>query len=106
MRILKKLAILLPTKVCHAKIVDTHDTTMALKASAKFALGLLRIWADGTEALVHRGEQEMSFVCLECGYKFRSAVTAENAAFRDGCPSCGGTDIDLDTGEVRKVSRE
>jgi len=42
----------------------------------------------------------MSFVCLECGHKFRSAVTAENAAFRDGCPSCGGTDIDLDVLET------
>jgi len=48
----------------------------------------------------------MTFVCLECGYKFRSAVTAENAAFRDGCPSCGGTDIDLDVGEVRRVKQE
>jgi predicted nucleic acid-binding Zn-ribbon protein len=48
----------------------------------------------------------MSFVCLECGYKFRSAVTAENAAFRDGCPSCGGTDIDLDVNETRQVPQK
>ena len=48
----------------------------------------------------------LGFVCLECGYKFRSAVTAENAALREGCPSCGGIDIDLDVGEARRVKQE
>ena len=37
----------------------------------------------------------MSFVCLECGKKFKSAKAAENAA-NNGCPKCGGVDIDID----------
>jgi hypothetical protein len=35
------------------------------------------------------------FACQECGRKFRTAGAAERAA-SDGCPGCGGVDIDLD----------
>jgi hypothetical protein len=35
------------------------------------------------------------FVCLECGRKFKTAQAAEKAA-NDGCPKCGGVDIDID----------
>ena len=36
------------------------------------------------------------FACQECGHKFRTVKAAERAAFGDaGCPSCGGSDIDL-----------
>lgn len=35
------------------------------------------------------------YVCLECGKKFKSEKAAERAT-DDGCPKCGGTDIDLD----------
>ena len=38
------------------------------------------------------------WVCLECGKKFKTAASAEKAA-NDGCPKCGGLDIDIDTGE-------
>ena len=38
------------------------------------------------------------FKCLECGRKFRTAKAAEKAA-NDGCPGCGGVDIDLDVEE-------
>ena len=34
------------------------------------------------------------FCCLECGRVFRSVRAAERAA-HDGCPGCGGVDIDL-----------
>ena len=34
------------------------------------------------------------FSCLECGKRFRSPAAAESAA-NDGCPRCGGVDIDL-----------
>ena len=37
------------------------------------------------------------FKCLECGKKFKTTRAAEKAA-SDGCPQCGGVDIDLDTG--------
>lgn len=33
--------------------------------------------------------------CLECGRKFRTTKAAEKAA-SDGCPNCGGVDIDVD----------
>ncbi len=37
----------------------------------------------------------MSFQCLECGYRFPSTAAAERAGCGDdGCPGCGGTDID------------
>ena len=35
------------------------------------------------------------FVCLECGRKFRTVKAARSAA-NNGCPNCGGVDIDLD----------
>ncbi len=36
------------------------------------------------------------FKCQECGHKFKSVAAAERATFGDeGCPGCGGTDIDL-----------
>ena len=35
------------------------------------------------------------WVCLECGKKFATARSAERAA-NNGCPKCGGVDIDLD----------
>jgi predicted nucleic acid-binding Zn-ribbon protein len=33
------------------------------------------------------------FKCAECGHKFRSVEAAEWAAFRNGCPTCKGSDI-------------
>jgi predicted nucleic acid-binding Zn-ribbon protein len=36
------------------------------------------------------------YACLECGRKFRTTKAAEKAV-NDGCPGCGGSDIDLDT---------
>lgn len=37
----------------------------------------------------------MAFQCMECGYRFRSVAAAERAAFGDdGCPGCGGSDVD------------
>ena len=35
------------------------------------------------------------FACNECGHKFRTIKAAEKAAFGpDGCPKCGGADIE------------
>jgi DNA-directed RNA polymerase subunit RPC12/RpoP len=35
------------------------------------------------------------FKCQECGRKFKTVRSAEKAS-KDGCPGCGGVDIDLD----------
>lgn len=35
------------------------------------------------------------FACQECGKKFRTVSAAERAS-NDGCPKCGGVDVDLD----------
>jgi hypothetical protein len=36
------------------------------------------------------------FYCQECGHAFRTVKAAERASFGpDGCPNCGGADIDL-----------
>jgi len=37
------------------------------------------------------------FACMECGHKFKTVKAAEKASFGpNGCPKCGGSDIDLD----------
>lgn len=35
------------------------------------------------------------FKCQECGRKFKTAKAAQRAS-NNGCPGCGGVDIDLD----------
>ena len=40
------------------------------------------------------------FKCQECGKRFKTVRAAERASL-DGCPKCGGCDIDLDTDTVR-----
>lgn len=35
------------------------------------------------------------FACMECGRKFSTTKAAQNAS-NNGCPKCGGVDIDLD----------
>jgi len=32
--------------------------------------------------------------CQECGHRFRTVRAAERASM-DGCPKCGGVDVDL-----------
>ena len=44
------------------------------------------------------------FKCLECGRKFRTTKAAERAA-NDGCPNCGGVDIDLDVEEREQAEQ-
>ena len=46
------------------------------------------------------------YCCLECGRKFKTIAAAERAA-DNGCPKCGGVDIDLDSRltEIRNRSR-
>lgn len=39
------------------------------------------------------------FECLECGKKFKTVAAAEKASM-DGCPKCGGVDIDFSTSYV------
>jgi predicted nucleic acid-binding Zn-ribbon protein len=34
------------------------------------------------------------YACMECGRLFRNVQSAERAV-RNGCPKCGGVDIDL-----------
>jgi DNA-directed RNA polymerase subunit RPC12/RpoP len=47
-----------------------------------------------------RRKQEVGWVCLECGRKFRSAEAAERASLL-GCPNCNSSDIDLNTGDIQ-----
>jgi len=41
-----------------------------------------------------RVKREAEWRCQECGKKFYSVAAAERASF-NGCPKCGGVDIDL-----------
>lgn len=35
------------------------------------------------------------FACMECGKKFKTVSAAQRAS-NNGCPKCGGVDVDLD----------
>lgn len=40
------------------------------------------------------------FACMECGKRFYSVGAAERGSFGDdGCPGCGGSDIDIYAGK-------
>jgi predicted nucleic acid-binding Zn-ribbon protein len=41
-----------------------------------------------------------TFACQECGKKFKTTTAAERAML-DGCPKCGGCDIDVDTPDLK-----
>jgi hypothetical protein len=43
------------------------------------------------------------FACLECGKKFRTARAACKASL-NGCPKCGGVDIDIDLEKGRHTA--
>lgn len=43
-----------------------------------------------------------TFCCQECGRKFKTTKAAEKASM-NGCPKCGGCDIDVDI--ARQVVR-
>lgn len=45
------------------------------------------------------------FSCMECGHKFRTVRAAEKA-FSQGCPKCGGSDIDLTPVKAKPKSKE
>lgn len=45
------------------------------------------------------------YACQECGHKFRTTKAAERAA-NDGCPKCGGVDVDLDVEDQRARVRK
>jgi predicted nucleic acid-binding Zn-ribbon protein len=41
------------------------------------------------------------FACQECGHRFKTIAAAERASFGpNGCPKCGGSDIDLGVRDV------
>lgn len=42
---------------------------------------------------LRRRKAAKSFECMECGRKM-TLRQAENAVYGDGCPKCGGADID------------
>ena len=43
-----------------------------------------------------RDIRNIKFACMECGRKFRTTAAAERA-YSEGCPKCGGCDIDVVT---------
>jgi predicted RNA-binding Zn-ribbon protein involved in translation (DUF1610 family) len=45
------------------------------------------------------------FACQECGRKFKTTKAAKRAA-NNGCPKCGGVDIDLDSQAREQVRKE
>ena len=62
-----------------------------------------------------RVKMDIKFKCMECGRKFFTTRAAEKA-FGEGCPKCGGVDVDEDVerstftaaidAEIRELRRE
>ena len=48
-----------------------------------------------------KAKKTSGFACMECGKRFRTIAAAEKAS-SEGCPKCGGCDVDLSTEEVAK----
>jgi predicted nucleic acid-binding Zn-ribbon protein len=48
---------------------------------------------------------EHTFRCMECGRRFRTVRAAERAA-NEGCPKCGGVDIDIDTDDKPQAVKD
>jgi len=44
--------------------------------------------------------KQPEFECMECGKKFYTVKTAERAS-HNGCPKCGGVDIDIYVGGAK-----
>lgn len=44
--------------------------------------------------MTDRVRHDAGFGCMECGRRFRTVKSAERAQ-SEGCPGCGGSDIDL-----------
>jgi len=46
-----------------------------------------------------RTKKSSGYKCLECGHVFKTVAGAMRAS-SEGCPKCGGVDIDLDVGPI------
>ena len=45
--------------------------------------------------IANRGKKtDWAWRCQECGHKFRSLAAVQRASWNDGCPKCGGVDVD------------
>jgi len=81
-----------------ASISITYDKTeLARRVHHVYAM-------NDTIPAPRQQKQTSGFACMECGHKFRTVKAAERAAFgENGCPKCGGSDIDLSS-PAAKVS--
>jgi DNA-directed RNA polymerase subunit RPC12/RpoP len=43
----------------------------------------------------HKAKPARDFVCLECGRRMTARAAERATTGNDGCPGCGGVDIDL-----------
>jgi hypothetical protein len=81
-------------RVLSEKAPVPRSMTAMVGEIRKYATGSLHPdWVVADEAAVAL-EDGKGFQCMECGKKFKSVKAAENAQ-QNGCPKCGGTDIDL-----------
>ena len=64
----------------------------AVQTSFRERAGLAGAHANWT--LPTEEEKDSGFECMECGKKFKTVKAAEKAQ-ENGCPKCGGSDIDL-----------
>lgn len=79
----------------NAELFDESDMDEATRAELEKKYGLAPKSTGGS----------LGYKCLECGKKFKT-VKAAQAAVNNGCPKCGGSDIDIDTGKDESWAEE
>ena len=83
----------------HGVIIDTRaDKVLWITNDHESAEAATRAALDWVSNYLFNSpsEEQKMFACLECGRKFRTANAAYRAAM-NGCPKCGGVDIDVDS---------
>lgn len=76
--------------------MNEREKQMTEAAYDRYAMGGVGT-AVATKTTPHRSKPRPRwpmFLCQECGKKFYTTAAAERAT-NNGCPGCGGVDIDL-----------
>lgn len=77
-----------------SKLMDRREREAAGVAGAHEDWSLDAAGSRGDGGSPSHEEEKEVFQCMECGKKFKTVKAAEKAQ-QDGCPKCGGSDIDL-----------
>ncbi len=93
MTIVKQFESLRQAEAYQNRLYGKHDS-VKLVSSPTFSEEGQYVWNVSPAAV--KPNRVPLYACQECGRKFYSTAAAQRASFGDnGCPGCGGSDIDL-----------